>query len=122
MFCPRPTPSALEGSGSTETDGDLSLLDDHGYLTSILGVVEHLAEPVLVLQHVDVLKRDIALGVVLTGTRCVGSKIFTEDEHLVCHASPLRISLLIIAEIAEIAEIAGNNKSRTRPSSPIHTA
>ena len=62
-----------------------------------------MAEPVLVLQDVDVLKRDIALGVVLTGTCCVGSKIFTEDEHLVCHASPLRISLLIIAEIAEIA-------------------
>jgi hypothetical protein len=42
-------------------------------------MLKHLLEAVLVFEDVDVFKRNLPAGEILTGSRSVGSKIFSEN-------------------------------------------
>jgi hypothetical protein len=81
------TAGALNLSGTAEADGHFAGFDDNGHVAAALGVFEHARKPLLVLQHVDVLERNLAAGERLPGARSVGSEIFAENEDLVVHFS-----------------------------------
>jgi hypothetical protein len=47
-------------------------------------MLEHPLEAILVFEHVDVFKGNLAAGEILTGSRSVGSKIFAENNYFRC--------------------------------------
>ncbi len=61
-------------------------------------------KPTLVLKDIDIFEGDLSFRVVLTGTRCVGSKVLTEDDNLLFHIfTSLRVFLITIGHGGEIA-------------------
>jgi len=69
----------LDFSAAAETDGDLAGLDNHGYLSATVRVLEHVRQAVVIFEHVDVFERNFSTGEILTGSRSVGSKILAKD-------------------------------------------
>ena len=75
----------LDRSGAAEADCDFARLDDYGDIALVVRQRQHPREPFGVLQNVDVIERDIALRVRLTGVARVGSEILAEDENFFRH-------------------------------------
>lgn len=76
---------ALNLSRAAEADRDLSPFDYNRDLTPVLGVFQHPLETCIVLQHVDVIERNLATGVIRTGRRGILSEILAEDQNLIRH-------------------------------------
>ena len=65
----------LDCSGPAKSDGYFALLDNDGNLARTLRNLQHLRQRLRVVLDIEVGERDVPLGVVLTGRRCVGSGI-----------------------------------------------
>lgn len=77
----RPPDISLDFSGAAETDSDFTRFDNDGYLAATFGIFEHASQPGFILQHVNVLKRNLTPGVCLTGSRGIRSEILPEDQN-----------------------------------------
>ena len=83
VVCCRHRRQALHRSRSTEPDGDALTLHDDRHVAAPEGVREHPLKAGCILLDVDVLERNLPLGVVLTGRHGVRSGILSENvDHL----------------------------------------
>ncbi len=64
--CFEPAPPALDRSRSPEADSHLAAFNDDRNL-AVFGIFQHPLEPLGVLQDINVIERNPASGVVLTG-------------------------------------------------------
>ena len=80
----------LDRSGAAEADRDFARLDDHGDIALVVRQFEHPLESCRVLQDVDVIERNVALGIRLTGVARVGSEILAEDQNFVGHRTRIQ--------------------------------
>ena len=71
------TAGLLNLSTAIESNGDIAVLDNDGYFAPAIGVSDHLRKAGRVFEHVDVFKRDLAAGEILTGSRSVGSEVLS---------------------------------------------
>jgi hypothetical protein len=78
-FC-KPAPPASDLSTAAEADRDFSRFDNYRYLTTTVRILKHVLETFVIFQNVDVFEGYFAPGVIRTGSRCVGSKIFAKDK------------------------------------------
>ena len=74
---------ALYLSRSPEAYRDLSAFDDNRDVEPVVGIFQHPLETRIVLQHVDVIERNLATGVIRTGRRGILSEILAEDQHVI---------------------------------------
>ena len=81
------TVGRLNISRATVADGDFAGFDDDGHLAPAVGQLEHGLQASVVLQYVDVFKRNLAAGVCLPGAPSVRSKLLTVDQYFFCHGS-----------------------------------
>jgi uncharacterized protein (DUF362 family) len=87
--CRNPQLRVLDSSRSAiPADPDLPLFDYDRDGSSAAGVTEHLLHPVPALQHIDVFEQDPLLLEVLTGFRCIGSRVLAENKHFLLHGAP----------------------------------
>ena len=84
---PGPRPRPLHRSASTEADADPAVFHDDRNVAAAVVQIHHASKAVLVFEHVDVLKGDVSVRVVRTGTRGVVSVVLPEDQYLVRHGS-----------------------------------
>jgi hypothetical protein len=92
------TAGALNFSGTTEADRDLTGFDDDGNIAAAIGELQHSCETLLVFQHVDVLDGDFAAGVSLPGARRVRSEVFSKDNDFFVHVFAQRT--IVLAKIS----------------------
>jgi len=78
---------ALNLSRSAVTNGDFACFDDHGDLAASIGQLQHPPQSLIVLQHVEIIKRSLAARVGLPGRGGVGSEILAEDNDFLGHSS-----------------------------------
>ena len=81
------TVGRLDISRAAIADGDFAGFDDDGHLAPAVGQLEHGFQLSVVLQYVDELKRNLAVGVRLPGAPSVRSKLLTVDQYFFCHRS-----------------------------------
>jgi hypothetical protein len=62
-----PAPPALDRSRSPEAYSHLAVFNDDRNLTSVFGVFQHPLESIGIVQDIDVVERNSAAGVILTG-------------------------------------------------------
>ena len=78
-------PPSSNRSGSPIADRYFASLDDDRNISFAFARLEHLRHSVAVIAYVDVLDRDIFLGVILTGRLGVRSASFSVDQYFLCH-------------------------------------
>jgi hypothetical protein len=77
----KPAPPALYFSTAVKADGDVVVFDNHGYFAPAVRIFQHLDQSGIVFEHIYILKRNLAAGEILTGSRSIRSEILTEDQH-----------------------------------------
>ena len=70
---------SLNFSAAAEADRNLSCFHNHRHLAPAVRMFEHTFETFVVFENIDVLERYLTAGKVLTGSRRIRSKIFTEN-------------------------------------------
>ena len=83
------TAVALNFSGAAKANRNFSRFDDNRHLATALRQLQHPGKSLVVLEHVQVGKRDLATGIGLPGRGCVWSKIFAKDYDFVVHCAAL---------------------------------
>jgi hypothetical protein len=83
------TAGPLNLSGAAETDANFAGLDDDGYLAAPVGELHHPGKSLVVLEHVQILKRNLAASVGLPGRGGVGSKIFAKNNDFLVHGNSI---------------------------------
>lgn len=72
-------------SSTTEADGDLTVLDDHGNLPHAVREFQHFLETFLVLLDIDIAHSHVSLGAILPGRRGKGSPALSVDDDFARH-------------------------------------
>jgi hypothetical protein len=80
-----PAPPALDFSRAAEADGNFAGFDDDRHLAAAFSQFEHLLQPGLVFQDIDVFMGNLAAGKGLPGPGRVGSEIFSEYQNFFFH-------------------------------------
>jgi hypothetical protein len=75
------TVGGLNLSATAEPDGNFTGFNKDRYLPPAVGMLEHPLQSIVVLEDVDVFERNLSTGEVLAGSRSIGTKIMTENQH-----------------------------------------
>jgi hypothetical protein len=81
----RRRPPALNFSGTTETDGNLSRFEDDRHLAAALGKLQHALESLFVLEHIQIGEGNLAASEGLPGPGGVRSQVLAKNYDFVIH-------------------------------------
>ena len=85
------TAGALNFSGTAEADGNFSRFGDNRHLAPAVGKLEHSLKSLVVFEHIQIRKRDLAASKGLPGRGGVRSKILAENYDFFVHLASIAV-------------------------------
>lgn len=89
-ICSTGAAGLLDFSATAKPDRYFAGIDDNWYLPAAVGILKHPLQPVIIGEDVYIFEWNSTAGEILTGSRRVGSKILSENDHAIGRHSSLR--------------------------------